>query len=112
MTDQDKSDLPLPDFDHLPLGTLPSRINGLGREDVSRLVDFERAHGNRLPVLQVLEQRLEALQHGAEPSGSTRPDTPEIDDARGGSPVDPSTAGPNPVPPFHGNPMHQSQPEK
>ncbi|GER23072.1 hypothetical protein NCCP1664_15680 [Zafaria cholistanensis] len=106
----EKNELPLPDYDHIPLGTLPSRIHGLDARGVSQLLDFERNHGNRLPVIQVLEQRLEALQAGEEPSGPAQPDTPEVTGEQGGSPVDPSTSGPTPVPPFHGNPTYNSQP--
>jgi hypothetical protein len=108
----EKNELPLPDYDHIPLGTLPSRIHGLDAAGVSQLLDFERSHGDRLPVVQVLEQRLEALRSGEEPSGAAQPDTPEVMEGHAGSPVDPSTSGPTPVPPFHGNPTYRSQPEK
>ncbi|GAA1659102.1 hypothetical protein GCM10010977_08540 [Citricoccus zhacaiensis] len=108
----DHDQLPLPDYDHIPLGTLPSRINGLSEDQVNQLLAYETAHGNRLPVVQVLEQRIEALRNGAEPSGPTVPDTPEVSEGRSGSPVSPETTGPNVVPPFHGNPAYPSQPEK
>ncbi|MFC7403310.1 hypothetical protein [Citricoccus sp. GCM10030269] len=113
MTDVPEHDqLPLPDYDHIPLGTLPTRITGLDEEQVSQLLAYENAHGNRLPVVQVLEQRLEALRDGAEPSGPATPDTPEVGGSRSGSQVSPETSGPNVVPPFHGNPANPSQPEK
>jgi hypothetical protein len=105
-------ELPLPDYDHIPQGTLPTRITGLTQEQVDQLLAYEREHGNRLPVVQVLEQRLEALRNGAEPSGTAVPDMPEVSGGRSGSSVSPETSGPNVVPPFHGNPAHQSQPEK
>jgi hypothetical protein len=104
--------LPLPDYDHIPQGTLPTRITGLTENQVGELLAYEREHGNRLPVVQVLEQRMEALRNGAEPSGPAVPDMPEVSGGRSGSPVSPETSGPNVVPPFHGNPAHQSQPEK
>lgn len=104
--------LPLPDYDHIPLGTLPTRITGLSEDHIQQLLDYERAHGDRLPVVQVLEQRLEALRGGAEPSGPAVPDTPEVSQGGTGSPVSPETSGPNVVPPFHGNPAYPSQPEK
>ncbi|MEO9247752.1 hypothetical protein ABDK96_08680 [Citricoccus nitrophenolicus] len=103
--------LPLPDYDHIPLGTLPTRITGLTEEQVGQLLAYETSHGNRLPVTQVLEQRIDALRNGAEPSGPVVPDTPEVSQGRGGSPVSPETAGPNVVPPFHGTPANPSQPE-
>jgi hypothetical protein len=104
--------LPLPDYDHIPLGTLPTRITGLSEEQVSQLLAYETEHGNRLPVVQALEQRIEALRAGAEPSGTVVPETPEVSTGSTGSPVSPETSGPNVVPPFHGNPAYPSQPEK
>jgi hypothetical protein len=108
----DRDQLPLPDYDHIPLGTLPTRITGLSEDQIDQLLAYEREHGNRRPVVQVLEQRLQALRSGAEPSGPVAPDTPEVGDNRSGSPVSPETSGPNVVPPFHGNPAYPSQPEK
>jgi hypothetical protein len=105
-----RNDLPLPDFDHIPLGTLPSRIHGLDAAALQQLLDFERAHGNRLPVTEVLEHRLTALAGGAEPSGSTSPDMPEVSQAQGGSPVTPATSGPPINPPSHGDPTNPAQP--
>ena len=107
-----RDQLPLPDYDHIPQGTLPTRITGLDEQQLEQLLAYEREHGDRLPVVQVLQQRLEALRSGAEPSGAAAPDTPEVTEASSGSPVSPQTSGPTPVAPFHGNPAHQSQPEK
>ena len=53
---------PFPDYDYIPLGTLPSRIASLDESAVSGLLAFEQAHGNRLPAVQVLERRVEALR--------------------------------------------------
>lgn len=103
-------DLPLPDYDHLPLGTLPTRINGLDESAVAQLLAYERSHGDRLPVVQVLEQRLDALRGGAEPSGPANPDTPEKTQNAGGSPVSPATSGPPVNPPSQGNPTNPAQP--
>lgn len=62
MTDAPSRDeLPLPDYDHLPLGSLAARIRTL---DAGQLVDvlrYERAHGDRLPVTEVIEERLAQL---------------------------------------------------
>lgn len=113
MTDAPKHDeLPLPDYDHIPLGTLPSRIGGLDEDGVNALLSYEREHGNRLPVVQVLEQRLEALRGGAEPSGPAVPETPEVTQAQTGSPVSPETTGPPINPPFEGVPTNPGQPRK
>jgi hypothetical protein len=103
------SDLPLPDYDHLPVGTLPTRITGLTEADVQQLVSYEKAHGNRLPILQVLEQRLQALQNGAEPSGTRTPPTPEVS-AGPGTPQPASVPGPPVNPPSQGDPTNPAQP--
>jgi hypothetical protein len=108
MTDRDE--LPLPDFDHIPLGTLPSRISALDEGGVQALLDFERAHGNRLPVLQVLEHRVEALRSGTEPSGAVEQNMPEVSSTQGGSRVNPATAGPKLNPPSQGVPTNPAQP--
>jgi hypothetical protein len=62
--------LPIPDYDHLPVGSLAHRIRTLDEDGLTALLDHERAHGNRLPVVQLIEQRLSAIRSGeAEPSG-------------------------------------------
>ena len=104
--------LPLPDYDHIPLGTLPSRIASLDEPAVSELLAFEQSHGNRLPVVQVLEHRLQALRNGAEPSGSLPEDLPEVTSASGGSKVSPATTGPKINPPSQGDPTNPAQPRK
>ncbi len=104
--------LPLPDYDHIPLGSLPSRIHSLDAEGISALLAFEQAHGNRLPVIQVLEQRLESLRNGAEPSGALPEDLPEVSSTRGGSKVSPDTTGPKINPPSQGDPTTPAQPRK
>jgi hypothetical protein len=111
MTDAPSHDeLPLPDFDHVPLGTLPSRITFLDATGVSQLLAYERAHGNRLPVLQVLERRLQALNEGAQPSGSLPPSMPEVNVGHAGSMVSPATSGPPINPPSQGDPTNPAQP--
>lgn len=102
-------DLPLPDYDHLPVGTLPTRITGLGEAEVAQLVAYEKAHGNRLPILQVLEQRLHQLQNGAEPSGTQTPPTPEVLGSPD-TPQAPVVTGPPVNPPSHGDPTNPAQP--
>jgi hypothetical protein len=101
----ERDELPLPDFDHIPLGTLPSRIHPLDERGLTELIGWERAHGNRLPVLQVLESRIEQLRNGAEPSG-TVPDTmPEMTRTEGGSKVSQQTAVDNVPEPAKSSPM-------
>jgi hypothetical protein len=65
-----RSELPVPDYDHLPLGNLEHRIRTLDADALAALLDHEREHGDRAPVVQVLSARLDALRSGrAEPSG-------------------------------------------
>lgn len=104
--------LPLPDYDDLNLGDLQSRIRTLGLPDLEQVAEYERAHGNRAPVLTVVEARLHALRSGAEPSGGS-PDAPRPDaapPADGGSPVSPQTSGPKQNPPSQGVPSNPAQP--
>jgi hypothetical protein len=111
MSDAPKHDeLPLPDFDHVPLGTLPTRITALDASGVSQLLAYEREHGNRLPVVQVLERRLQALDEGAQPSGSVPTSMPEMDSRSGGPLVTPETSGPPINPPSQGDPTNPAQP--
>ena len=106
----DRTDLPLPDYDHIPLGTLPSRISALDAGGVQQLLDYEEAHGARLPVLEVFRHRLQALEQGAEPSGAVEQAMPEVTSTRSGSPVSPATAGPKINPPSQGVPTNPAQP--
>jgi hypothetical protein len=103
-------DLPLPDYDHLPVGVLGSKISGLDERGVQQLLDYERAHADRPPVVQVLERRIEALRQGAEPSGAVPEAAPEVSGTSGGSPVSPETSGPPINPPSQGTPFNPAQP--
>ncbi|MCU1544878.1 MAG: hypothetical protein JWM50_2743 [Microbacteriaceae bacterium] len=106
----DHSDLPLPEYDHIPIGHLPARIAPLEAEQVQVLVDYEHEHGNRLPVLVVLEHRLEALRGGAEPSGSVASDLPEVGQASSSSAVSPGTTNaPKINPPSQGDPTNPAR---
>lgn len=104
--------LPIPDYDHLPLGSLTHRIRSLDTAGLGQLIDYEREHGGRVPVLQVLEARRDALQRGAEPSAGD-PSAAAADvspPSQGGSAVSPDTAGPVLNPPSHGVPTNPAQP--
>jgi hypothetical protein len=105
-------ELPLPDYDHLPLGSLEGRIRSLDADGLEALLDYERAHGNRLPVAQVLERRLEAVRDGAELSGGDpMAATPEVQHApQAGGGASPQTQGPPVNPPSHGDPTNPAQP--
>ena len=107
-----RGELPIPDYDHLPLGSLTHRIRSLDTSGLQQLIGYERQHGSRAPVLQVLEARMRALQQGAEPSGGD-PSAESADvtaGVAGGSPVSPVTQGPVVNPPSHGVPTNPAQP--
>ncbi|MDQ0734581.1 hypothetical protein [Arthrobacter agilis] len=110
MTGSGHDALPLPDYDHIPLGTLPTRITGLDESGLQALIDYEEAHGDRLPVKLVLQHRLEAVQGGAELSEGAATSMPEVGSTAGGSPVSPATSGPPINPPSHGDPTNPAMP--
>lgn len=100
-----RTGLPIPDYDHLPQGGLAHRIRSLSVYDLRRLLDYEQEHGNRLPVVQLLEQRLHALESGeATPSpGDPRAEQPEHAPAPdSGPPGNPAAAPANNQPLRHG----------
>jgi hypothetical protein len=110
MTEHDT--LPLPDYDHLPIEGLTHRIRMLDAAGVQTLLDYERGHANRAHAVTVLENRLQALREGAQPSGGD-PLTPAADDpahGMGGSKVSEATTGPANNPPSHGDPSNPAQP--
>ena|SRR5690242_5583148 len=105
-------ELPLPDYDHLPLPSLTSRVRTLDLEAVRALLEYEQAHGNRAPVVTVLHNRLTALEEGAQPSGgdpaAVTPEAPP--GAAAGSKVSTATSGPPVNPPSQGDPTNPAQP--
>ncbi|WP_320784514.1 hypothetical protein [Streptomyces sp. CRN 30] len=108
----DRSTLPLPDYDQLPIGSVESRVRSLTVEEVERLLAYEREHADRLPAVQALTARLEQLRAGAEPtSGDPGALRPEVGAHRAGSPVTPATS-PEPFsPPPHGTPDQPAKPK-
>ncbi|NKY05959.1 hypothetical protein HF998_03020 [Cellulomonas hominis] len=64
-----RDELPVPDYDHLPVGSLGHRIRSLEAEDLDVLRRYEEAHANRPAVLQILDHRLLDLAEGQRPSG-------------------------------------------
>jgi hypothetical protein len=107
--------LPLPDYDHLPLGSLTHRVRMLDTAGVGVLLDYERAHARRQPVITVLEERLAALRKGAEPSGGSpeaaQPESPP-QTPTGKSAASPQTEGPPVNPPSQGDPTNPAQPRR
>jgi hypothetical protein len=110
MTEHDQ--LPIPDYDQLPVGGLTSRIRTLDAEGLQTLLDYEQKHANRIQVVQIMKNRLTSLKEGAQPSGGD-PATPAADDpqhAAGGSKVSEATTGPAMNPPSQGDPTNPAQP--
>ena len=94
---------PIPDFDHLPLPAVSHRIRALDLAQLDELMEHEQAHGNRLPVLEVMRSRRRELEEGATPSGGDQGDVhPETGATAHGSPVDPSSAAEPGPPDRHG----------
>ena len=100
-----RTELPIPDYDHLPAGALAHRIRSLPVGGLRRLLDYEQEHGNRLSVVQLLEHRMHALESGQSmPSpgdpGAEQPEHAPPPD--GGSPGNPATSPANNQPLRHG----------
>ncbi|GAB2576602.1 hypothetical protein GCM10027168_06890 [Streptomyces capparidis] len=107
-----REQLPIPDYDHLPLGSLQHRIRSLDQQDLKRVLDYERAHADRVPVVQAMRTRMQELESGARPS-SGAPDAPAPERPAapsGGGKVSPETSGPPMNPPSHGTPENPAQP--
>ena len=107
-------ELPLPDYDHMTLGSLRGRMRSLTVEQLVQIRDYERAHANRLPVVTMLDNRIAKLATDAsapQPSGvpSDRP-APGQRSSRSGSVVTPATSGPAMNPPSQGVPTNPAQP--
>ena len=103
--------LPISDYDELPLGDLQGRLRTLSSFELAGVLEYERQHANRPAVLLAGEARLEELRAGAKPSGGS-PAGPRVDapvPPHGGS-VSPQTAGPKINPPSQGVPSNPAQP--
>ncbi len=70
------AELPLHDYDHVPLATLASRVRTLDVTGLGAVLGYEREHGNPLPVVQVLEARLD--QRATAPSRQEAPPPPPL----------------------------------
>jgi hypothetical protein len=95
-------ELPLPDYDQLPLNELRHRIRTLDEARLRTLFEHEEAHGNRIPVLELLHARLRELTHGAEPSSGDPANAPGATKTPHGSAVKESTAAEPSTPTWHG----------
>jgi hypothetical protein len=99
-----RDELPLQDYDHLSEATLEHRIRSLREEELHQLLDYERRHANRLPVIALLTTRLDQLERGATPtSGSPNAERPEQASGEPTPPsVGPATAAESETPLRHG----------
>lgn len=110
-----RPELPLPDYDNLPTGSIESRIRTLPEGGVRELLDYERAHANRIQIVKILEHRLVKLNTGAaKPSGGdpTAVAPEAADGVPGGSKASPQTEGDPVNPPSQGVPTNPSQPRR
>jgi hypothetical protein len=95
-------ELPIPDYDQLSLGDLRHRVRSLTRDQLDQVLDHERQHGDRTPVVEVLTARQAELDEGAEPSGGDQRNAPGATSTPHDSPVSP-TQSPDPSTPLrHG----------
>lgn len=95
-------ELPLTDYDQLPITELRHRIRSLTDEQLQQLFDHETQHGNRIPVLEILHARLKEVHHGAEPSAGDPSKAPGATMTSHGSSVQESTAAEPGTPLRHG----------
>jgi hypothetical protein len=106
-------DLPLPDYDSLPTGSIESRIRALDADGVTRVLDYERQHADRVQIVQLLQHRLDGLRRGdVVPSGGDpTAGAPEVlPGQHTGAAASPATEGPPQNPPSHGVPTNPAQP--
>ncbi|MBC7680126.1 MAG: hypothetical protein H7233_14225, partial [Pseudorhodobacter sp.] len=70
-------DLPLADYDHMTLGALRGRMRSLTVDQLVQVRQYEKAHGDRLPIVTMLDNRVAKLATDAAATPS----------AGGGAPV-------------------------
>lgn len=107
-------DLPLPDYDHMTLGSLRGRLRSLSSEQLVQIRTYEKAHADRLPIITMLDNRIAKLatEAAAEPDGAAQlVSPPELTPTPTGSKVSPATTNAPPSdPPSQGVPTNPSQP--
>src|SRR5699024_12590032 len=70
---------PIADYEGLPISTLQHRVRSLDAEQRRTLIAYEESHADRTGGLEILKNRLQQLEEGAQPSEgdqSVRPGTP------------------------------------
>lgn len=53
--------LPLPDYDHMTLGSLRGRMRAMSLEHLMQVRTYEKAHADRLPIVTMLDNRIAKL---------------------------------------------------
>jgi hypothetical protein len=67
----DAADLPLPDYDHMTLGSLRGRLRSLDVDQLVALRAYEKSKADRLPVVTMLDNRIAKLAAGEDqPTGT------------------------------------------
>ena len=61
-------ELPLPDYDHMTIGSLRGRLRSLTVDELVAVREYEKAHAHRLPVVTLLDNRI-AKVSAEEPAG-------------------------------------------
>src|SRR5699024_12605498 len=70
---------PNADYEELPISTLQHRVRSLDAKQMRTLIAYEESHADRTGVLEILKNRLQQLEEGAQPSEgdqSFQPATP------------------------------------
>jgi len=57
-------DIPLPNYDQLPVASLRARLRNLDVAQVKQLAEYERAHAGRADVIAMFERRMAKLEAG------------------------------------------------
>lgn len=107
---------PVPGYDGMSVANIETRARAMDEQGVLELLDHERAHANRIQVVQMLEHRVEMLRSGqATPSGGD-PGAPAPESvhesARATEQASPQTEGPPQNPPSQGVPTNPAQPRR
>ena len=84
-------ELPLPDYDHMTLGSLRGRLRSLSIEQLVTVRDYEKAHAHRLPVITLLDNRIAKLATDPEAQPSPGGEAPVLPSAAE-TPVEPKAA--------------------
>jgi hypothetical protein len=71
----DADALPVPDFDHLTIGSLRARLRRLSTPELLTLRDYEKDHANRLQVITMLDNRIAKLDAGEHAGAEEAPET-------------------------------------